>query len=126
MSKQKKKQKKSINVGIASVKTTFNNTTNTLAVTNITGNGSGLTSITGANVTGQVANSLVAGTVYTNAQPNITSIGNLTSLTVTGNLISGNANLGNLVTANYVNVSGNINVVNTHSDAKVETKKSNS
>jgi len=31
--------------------------------------------------TGQMANALVAGTVYTNAQPNITSIGTLTSLT---------------------------------------------
>jgi len=105
----------------ASANFTFNNTTKTLAVTNITGNGSGLTSITGANVTGQVANSLVAGTVYTNAQPNITSIGNLTSLTVTGNLTSDNANLGNLVTANYVNVSGNINVVNTANVGNLRT-----
>ena len=30
MAKQKKKQKKSVNVGIASVKTTFNNTTVTI------------------------------------------------------------------------------------------------
>ena len=48
------------------------------------GNGSTLTSITGGNVTGQVANALIAGTVYTNAQPNITSVGTLSSLTVTG------------------------------------------
>ena len=48
------------------------------------GNGSLLTSITGGNVTGQVGNALVAGTVYTNAQPNITSVGNLTGLTVNG------------------------------------------
>jgi hypothetical protein len=39
-------------------------------------------SVAGANVSGQVANSLVAGTVYTNAQPNITSTGSLTGLTV--------------------------------------------
>jgi len=58
------------------------------------GNGSSLTSITGANVTGQVANSLVSGTVYTNAQPNITSTGTLTSLTVSGNLLTqGNVTL---------------------------------
>jgi hypothetical protein len=44
----------------------------------------------------------VTGTLTTNAQPNITSVGNLTSLVVTGNLSAGNANLGNLVTANYV------------------------
>ena len=66
------------------------------------GNGSLLSSLTGANVTGQVGNALVAGTVYTAAQPNITSVGTLTSLDVTGNLTSGNANLGNYVYANYV------------------------
>jgi hypothetical protein len=67
----------------------------------IIGNGSTLTDITGGNVTGQVGNALVSGTVYTNAQPNITSVGTLTSISV-----SGNANVGNLsttgnVTANY-------------------------
>jgi len=63
---------------------TFNKATDTLFATNISGNGSGLSSITGANVTGQVGNALVAGTVYTNAQPNITSVGTLSSLTVSG------------------------------------------
>ena len=62
-------------------------------------------SITGSNVTSQVANALVAGTVYTNAQPNITSVGTLTILTIanngTGNITADNANLGNLATANY-------------------------
>jgi hypothetical protein len=61
-----------------------------------TGNGSGLTSITAANVTGQVANALVAGTVYTNAQPNITSVGTLTTLAVTGNVSTGNLSTGNI------------------------------
>ena len=65
------------------------------------GSGANLTSIAGANVTGQVGNALVAGTVYTNAQPNITSVGTLSNLSVTGNITSGNANLGNLVTSNY-------------------------
>ena len=48
------------------------------------GNGSLLTSITGANVTGQVSNALVAGTVYSATQSNITSVGTLTSITVSG------------------------------------------
>jgi hypothetical protein len=48
------------------------------------GNGSTLTSLTGGNVTGQVGNALISGTVYTNAQPNITSVGTLNSLTVSG------------------------------------------
>ena len=106
---------------------TFDKGTNTLSVTNFTGNGAGLTFITGsnvsgnvdsaiqsnyantansvagANVTGQVGNALVAGTVYTAAQPNITSVGTLLGLSVTGNLdITGNINAtGNL---NYSNV----------------------
>jgi hypothetical protein len=70
------------------------------------GSGASLTSVPGANVTGQVANALVAGTVYTSAQPNITSVGTLTSLGVTGNISSGNANLGNAATANYFIGSG--------------------
>jgi len=105
----------------ASANFTFDYNTNTLAVTNVTGNGSGLSSITGANVTGQVANALVASTIYTNAQPNITSVGNLTSLSVTGNLISGNANLGNLVTANFINVSSNLFVTDTANVGNLRT-----
>ena len=58
-------------------------------------------SVAGADVSGQVSNALVAGTVYTNSQPNITSIGTLINLDVTGNISAGNANLGNVVVANY-------------------------
>ena len=97
----------------ASSNFTFNKGTNTLTVTNITANGAALTSLTGANVTGTVANATYAtsagsattatnaGTVTTNAQPNITSVGSLSSLTVTGNLVSGNADLGNSTSSNY-------------------------
>ena len=46
--------------------------------------------VAGANVSGQVGNALIAGTVYTAAQPNITSTGTLTSLAVTGNISAGN------------------------------------
>jgi hypothetical protein len=65
----------------------------------VSGNGSLLSSITGANVTGTVANAtyattagsaLTANTVTDNAQPNITSVGTLTSLSVSGNVIVGN------------------------------------
>jgi hypothetical protein len=51
-------------------------------------------SVSGANVSGQVANALVAGTVYTAAQPNITSLGTLTSLSVSGNIVSTNFTTG--------------------------------
>lgn len=40
--------------------------------------------VAGSNVSGQVGNAAVAGTVYTNAQPNITSVGTLTSVTTSG------------------------------------------
>jgi len=49
-----------------------------------------------------------AGTVLTNAQPNITSVGTLTSLAVTGNITSGNATLGNLTTSNFFSGNGSL------------------
>jgi hypothetical protein len=78
---------------------------------NINGNGSGLSSLTGANVTGTVANATfatsagsatsatTAGTVTTAAQPNITSVGTLSSVTVTANVTGGNINTGGRVSA---------------------------
>jgi hypothetical protein len=46
-------------------------------------------------------NANTAGTVTTNAQPNITSVGTLANLSVSGNITAGNANLGNSATANF-------------------------
>ena len=80
------------------------------------GNGSQLTSITAANITGTVANATYAlnanaatfaGTVTTNAQPNITSVGTLTALSVTGNVTGGN-----LITGGLLTVTGNITAGN--------------
>jgi hypothetical protein len=77
------------------------------------GSGNNLSNIQGGNVSGQVGNALVSGTVYTNAQPNITSVGTLTSLAVTGNTTSGNL-IGPLANGNSnVNIpssNGNINL----------------
>ena len=84
------------------------------------GNGSLLSAITGANVTGTVANatyalnanaSTFAGTVTTNAQPNITSVGTLTALTVTGNTQSGNLLTGGLISATGNIIGGNLVIV---------------
>ena len=84
----------------------------------VLGNGAALSSITGANVTGVVAqatqantansattatSATTAGTVTTNAQPNITSVGTLTSLTVSGSITGGN--IGNAATYLYGDVS---------------------
>ena len=85
--------------------------------TNVSGNGSALSSITGANVTGTVANATfatsagsatTAGTVTTNAQPNITSVGTLTSLTATGNVAGGNLTTGGQVAATGNVTGGNL------------------
>jgi len=79
------------------------------------GNGSLLSSLTGANVTGTVANATSAGSsdtaqyVTANAQANITSVGTLTALTVTGN-----ATGGNILTGGFVSATGNI-IANTAS-----------
>ena len=123
-----------ISVGIASI-------TQTISVGNLVSNGyiSATGNITGnylfGNLIGNVSNAvyatsagtatssntaITAGTVTTNAQPNITSVGILSSLSVTantvvGNLISsGNVSItqtittGNLVTNGYVSALGNI------------------
>ena len=54
------------------------------------GAGNNLSNIQGANVTGTVSAATTAGTVTTAAQPNITSVGTLTSLAVTGNISGAN------------------------------------
>jgi hypothetical protein len=69
----------------------------------ITGGGTG-GSITGANL---VSANFFTGTLTTAAQPNITSVGNLTSLTV-----DGNADVGNLNTGGTVNATGNVSGAN--------------
>jgi hypothetical protein len=88
--------------------------------------------VSGANVSGTVANATyatsagtagTAGTVTTNAQPNITSVGTLSSLAVTANVTGGNLSTsgqisatGNITTAGYFigtfagNISGNLTV----------------
>jgi hypothetical protein len=97
----------------------------------ILGNASGLTSLTGANVTGTVANAsyaTTAGTVTTAAQPNITSLGSLTSITSSGNVTGANVNAtgnvtgGNVISTDFMKAltiqatgnltGGNANIVN--------------
>lgn len=121
--------------------------------TNISGNGSGLSNITGANVVGAVANAtfsttaetattagtantalsvsganvtgevanatfaIAAGTVTTAAQPNITSLGTLTSIEVTGNSILSNANVIGALNSNSIsslNILSNSIIVNSY------------
>jgi len=70
---------------------TFTKTSNTLAVDNIN-----LVATGTANLGNLVIANYHQGTLTTGAQPNITSVGTLTSLTVTANANSGNVYTGNL------------------------------
>lgn len=85
------------------------NTSGTLVVTgnaNVGNLGSTDGVFTGNVSAGNVTATLFIGTLTTASQPNITSVGTLTSLAVSGNISSGNANLGNLATANFFSGSG--------------------
>lgn len=86
----------------------------------LSGNGAPITYITGANVVGAVANATYALTsgssntasssntanyaanVTSSSQPNITSVGTLTSLVVSGNITAGNITGANLISANFL------------------------
>lgn len=77
------------------------------------GNGNSLFGIVGSNIVGTVANANFAaysGNVTVAAQPNITSLGNLTGLTVTGNINAGNTSLSGELAATTITVSGNANI----------------
>ena len=93
----------------ASANFTFSTGTNTLSVTNITANGAGLSSLTGANVTGEVA---FANTANSVAVANVVGIGNIAVINLDGNgtnVLHGNGywgpESGNL-NANYANFAG--------------------
>ena len=72
---------------------TFATTANAVAGANVSGEvafAATANAVAGANVVGEVSSAAIAGTVTTNAQPNITSVGTLSSLSVTGNILGGN------------------------------------
>jgi hypothetical protein len=60
----------------------------------------------GGSYFARAAQSNLALSVANAAQPNITSVGNLTSLTVTGNITAANVNGGNLIVANFFSGDG--------------------
>ena len=110
------------NVSVSNEVVTFNSFGN-LRAGYFIGNGATLTNITGANVTGYVPLSTTAntaGTVTTAAQPNITSVGTLTGLTVSGLLVATGTGIktaniqdttGTItITTNYSNIAGDVGV----------------
>ena len=103
----------------------INSNQQVIATGNITGGNlitAGLISATGNITGGNLSGTLITGTLTTATQPNITSVGSLTSLTVTGNISSGagattinslitttgNITGGNLITGGLASVTGNI------------------
>jgi hypothetical protein len=108
---------------------TFNKTTGLVTVGNITsnnltvsnsftaaqfsGNGNGLFNIQAANIVGFIP---TAQTVSNAAQPNITSLGDLISLTVLGNanvsgtIAAGNLNAGDGIAGEFLTITGNANI----------------
>jgi hypothetical protein len=77
------------------------------------GGGGNLSNIQAANIVGNVSS---AQTVINNAQPNITSVGTLTTLTVSGNVYATNlfGNITGLISnAIYANTAGNASTANT-------------
>jgi len=95
--------------------------TGNLSAGNIVASGGSGGTISGANL---VSANFFTGTLTTAAQPNITSVGTLTSLDVTGNIAGGNLTTtglvsatgnvsgGNLTTGGALSVTGNANVGN--------------
>ena len=75
--------------------------TGTVTGSQFNGSGAGLTAIPGANVTGTLSVNTTgyAATVSTAAQPNITSVGTLSAVTITGNVQGGNLRTAGLISA---------------------------
>ena len=87
------------------------------ATTMLYGNGINISNIAGANVSGTVANAnyaAYAGNVVNASQSNITSVGTLTSLSVTGDITSdtGNITAGNIGNATTMLYGNGINISN--------------
>jgi hypothetical protein len=92
-----------------------------LSATNISGNGAGLTSIAGANVSGFVPNANIANTAFAVAAANVSGLGNIATINLTGSnsnvlygngvfaAVAGGANTGN-VTFDDINVIGTGNL----------------
>ena len=86
----------------------FATTANAVAGANVSGAVSFATTanaVAGANVSGTVSSATTSGTVTTAAQPNITSVGTLTSVSVTGNSTTGGIKTDNYYYANGVSIS---------------------
>jgi hypothetical protein len=63
-----------------------------------------------ANITGNISANLISGTLSTSAQPNITSVGTLTSLSVSGNITANNYNANTVETNSVISKRNSVSV----------------
>jgi hypothetical protein len=103
---------------LANAAVTLGNTALTLGATVTTV--AGLSSVTSTTFVGALTGAATtAGTVTTAAQPNITSVGTLTALTVTGNVTGGNLITAGLVSLSSITKTGSNGVGNIGSSTSV-------
>jgi len=97
---------------------------NSVSANYFIGNGGFLTYIDGANVFNAVANAnyaAYAGNVVASSQPNITNVGNLSSLVVEGNLSAGNLSTSGTLSAGDSTITGNLTVTGNFEYVNVTT-----
>ena len=95
------------NYTFANVTATNANLGNAATANYFIGSGNNLSNIQAANITGTIT-ATTAGTVTTNAQPNITSVGTLTSVSVSGNATIGNLSVSGVVNTNLIPVGNGV------------------
>jgi hypothetical protein len=95
------------NYTFANVTATNANLGNAATANFFIGSGNNLSNIQAANITGTIT-ATTAGTVTTNAQPNITSVGTLTSVSVSGNATIGNLSVSGVVNTNLIPVGNGV------------------
>ena len=92
-----------INLGLSANITMGSSSGNVTAQGNLIVNGN-------ISTTSNISGSLITGTLTTSAQPNVTSLGTLTGLTISGNVTSNNAVANTVTTNSTISKRGNIAV----------------
>jgi hypothetical protein len=94
----------------ANVTISVGGTSNVIVASTAGANVTGTLGVTGNITGGNVSGTLLTGTLTTAAQPNVTSLGTLTSVTVAGNVSGGNLITTGAVAAGTLTTSGNATI----------------
>lgn len=100
------------NIGVANgnANITIGGVSNVAVFSTAGANITGTLGVTGNITGGNVSGTLLTGTLTTAAQPNVTSVGTLTSLTASGNVTGGNLITTGTVSTGTLTASGNVTV----------------